>query len=165
MKNDIKGLIVFWITILFCCMIVVPAQVLAETEAKEAKYRQPIDLLLDATNEHLLVACSGTGEIEVYDTQTNQKIACIKLDASLDSLASLGGKWIASCSTKSNQTHIFMWSGKTLQRVAKIPNSHSPVKLYWEPQTQSLFVACLWSRRIDVIHLADELKTWRFDGQ
>ncbi len=160
MKNDIKGLIVFWITALFCWMILVPELVLADTDAKEAKYRQPADLLLDATNEHLLVACSGSGELEVYDTHTNQKIACIKLDASLDSLVSLGGNWIATCSTKSNQTHILLWSGKTLQRVARIPNSHSPVKLYWEPQTQSLFVACLWSRRIEVVNLADEMKMW-----
>ena len=78
MKNDIKGLIVFWITAIFCWMILVPGLVLADTEAKEAKYRQPADLLLDATNEHLLVACSGSGELEVYDTHTNQKIACIK---------------------------------------------------------------------------------------
>jgi len=125
-----------------------------------AKYRQPKDLLLDRTNEHLLVACSGTGELEIYHTQTNRKLACIQFDSSLDCLVSLGGDWIAACSTKSNQTHILKWSKDSIQRIATIRNSHSPVSLYWDAESQKLFTACLWSRRVEAIDLADELKAW-----
>ena len=165
MKNAKNGLDVRWVATVFCWTFTLVGLVPARTEATEAKYRQPTDLLLDATNNHLLVACSGSGELEVFQTQTNQKTASVRIDVSIDSLESLGGNWIAACSTKSNQTHILWWNDETLLRVATIPNSHSPVKLYWDQQTQCLFVACLWSRRIDAINLADELKIWSKKGQ
>lgn len=165
MKNAINGLVVRWIATHLCWTFFLSGVVPAGTDSTEAKYRQPTDLLLDATNEHLLVACSGSGELEVFQTKTNKKIASINLDVSIDSLASLGSNWIAACSTKSNQTHILRWNVETLQRVATIPNSQSPVKLYWDQQTQCLFVACLWSRRIEAINLADELRIWSSKGQ
>ncbi len=158
--NAINGLLVRWNATLFCWTFVLSGLVPAGTDALESKYRQPTDLLLDATNRHLLVACSGSGELEVFQTQTNQKLASMRIDVSVDSLASLGGNWVAACSTKSNQTHILWWNDEMLHRVATISNSHSPVKLHWDEQTQNLFVACLWSRRIEAINLRDELKIW-----
>ena len=112
-----------------------------------AKYRQPKDLLLDGANEHLLVACSGTGELEIYHTQTNRKLTCMQFDSSLDCLVSLGGDWIAACSTRANQTHILKWSKDSLKRVSTIRNSHSPLSLYWDAESQKLFTSCLWSHR------------------
>ena len=40
--------------------IVIAAFGLSDGEISIAKYRQPTDFFLDATNEHLFVACSGT---------------------------------------------------------------------------------------------------------
>ncbi len=84
----------------------------------------------------------------------------MKLDESLDALASLGGHWIAACSTKSNKTHILKWSDNKLESVAVIHNSHSPVSLDWDSESQCLFVACLWSRRVESINLSKELTRW-----
>ena len=142
-----------------CCLFVSDASI-AGSNSEEAKYRQPKALLLDEKDEHLLVACSGTGELEVYHTQSNRKLSCTKIDSSLDSLISLGGDWIATCSMKSHKTHIFRWLGEKLQRVATISNSHSPINLHWDAQSQSLFIACLWSRRVESIDLSEELKNW-----
>ncbi len=136
----------------------------ADTIESESKYRQPVDLVLDGSNEHLLVACSGTGELEVYHTGTNKKLVSMKLDESLDSLTSLGEHWIAACSKKSHRTHIVNWSAELLRPMAVIPNSHSPVNLHWDPQSRSLFVACLWSRRVEYVDLTDHLANWSISG-
>ncbi len=133
----------------------------ADIPAAGAKYRQPKSMLLDGTNEHLLVACSGTGELEVYHTPSNRKLACVPIDTTLDCLVSLGDDWIAACSAKSNQTHILKWSKESLFKAATIRNSHSPVNLHWDANSQSLFTACLWSRRVEAINLSDELKAWK----
>ena len=145
---------------LACLGFVICGYSSADSISNASKYRKPVDLLLNGSNEHLLVACSGTGELEVYHTRSNKKVASLKLDDSMDSLASLGENWVAACSTKSHRTHILRWTDEVLQPVAVIPNSHSPVNLHWEPQTRSLFVACLWSRRVESINLGDELKRW-----
>ncbi|MCY2984553.1 MAG: c-type cytochrome [Planctomycetota bacterium] len=165
MKNERNGLIscmavasVCWS--LFVSCIASADSTIAELSTKEAKYRQPKALLLDRSNEHLLVANSGTGELEVYHTQSNRKLSCVPFDSSLDSLVSLGGDWVAACSTKSHKTHVFRWLGEKLHRVATISNSHSPVNLHWDTQTESLFVACLWSRRVESIDLSEKLKFW-----
>ena len=159
MNDDRNGLarFVFSILLLSCA---VAGDSWADSNVTGAKYRQPTDLILDSRNEHLLVACSGTGELEVYHTQSKRKLACIQFDSSLDSLASLGGDWIAACSKASNQTHIIKWYKESLRRVATIQNSHSPVSLLWDADSQNLFTACLWSRRVEAIDLADELKAW-----
>ena len=159
MNDDRNGLarFVFSILLLSCA---VAGDSWADSNVTGAKYRQPTDLILDSRNEHLLVACSGTGELEVYHTQSKRKLGCIQFDSSLDSLASLGGDWIAACSKASNQTHIIKWSKESLRRVATIQNSHSPVSLLWDSDSQNLFTACLWSRRVEAIDLADELKAW-----
>jgi YVTN family beta-propeller protein len=158
-KNDRNGMACF--VFMFALLgITLVGDSWADSNVTGAKYRQPTDLLLDGRNEHLLVACSGTGELEVYHTQSNRKLACVQFDSSLDSLASLGEGWIAACSTKSHQTHILKWSKESLQRVATIRNSNSPVNLLWDADSQHLFTACLWSRRVEAIDLADELKAW-----
>lgn len=163
MKNKSIGLLASQVATLTCWLLAFSGAELGFTDEIGAKYRQPVDLLLDASNQHLLVACSGTGELEVYNTQTNQKTACVKLDESLDGLASLGGHWIAACSTKSNKTHIVRWSGNKLESAAVILNSHSPVNLQWDFESQCLFVACLWSRRVESINLAEELTRWNLE--
>ena len=160
MKNERSGLFARLGIILACEFVALSGFVFGDSLETEAKYRQPVDLLLDSSNRHLLVACSGTGELEVYDTQTNRKLACVHLDESLDALASLGDNWVAACSTKSNRTHILRWSGNQLDRTAVIANSHSPVNLHWDAKSQCLFVACLWSRRVEFIDLASELQRW-----
>ena len=160
MKNEHNGLITRIFVASICLSFLASGNALAESNPKEAKYRQPKSLLLDGTNEHLLVACSGTGELEVYHTQSNRKLTCVQYDSSLDSLVSLGGDWVAACSIKSHKTHVFRWSGERLQRVATISNSHSPVNLHWDTQNQSLFIACLWSRRVESIDLYEKLKLW-----
>ncbi len=160
MKNKSNGLLASQVATLTCWLLTFSGAVWGSTDEIGAKYRRPVDLMLDASNLHLLVACSGTGELEVYSTQTNQKTACVKLDESLDALASLGGHWIAACSTKSNKTHILRWSGNKLESAAVILNSHSPVSLQWDSESQCLFVACLWSRRVESINLTEELTRW-----
>ncbi len=133
---------------------------LADSNENCAKYRQPVDLLLNESNEQLLVACLGTGELEVFDTRTNKKLTSVKCDESMNSLVSLGGHWIAACSTNSHRTHILRWIAGSLQPIAVIGNSNSPVKLHWDPQSETLFVACLWSRRVESIGLTDAIKRW-----
>ncbi len=133
---------------------------IADSDSNDAKYRQPIDLLLDGSNKHLLVACAGTGELEVFDTQTNRKLVSKKCDESLDSLVSLGGECVAACSTKSHRTHILRWNAGSLEPIAVIANSHAPVNLYWDQETETLFVACLWSRRVESIDLKSAIRRW-----
>jgi YVTN family beta-propeller protein len=123
-------------------------------------YRRPVDLLLDHNDQHLMVACAATGDLEIYHTQSNEHLASLHLDQSLDSIERLNETLAAVCSTKSHRTHVVSWTGASVRLIATIENSHSPIRLHWDNQTQHLYTACLWSRRIDCVSLASMLPIW-----
>lgn len=129
-------------------------------EVNQPLYRRPVDLLVDDSNMHLLVACSATGELEVYNTQTNEKLNSLKIDDSIDAIVRLDDNFIAVCSTKGNRTHILAWAGKSLELIASVGVSYAPVQMHWDSAEKRLFVACLWSRRIDTIQLKNKLDNW-----
>jgi YVTN family beta-propeller protein len=145
---------------LFCMVSIEAAVARGKPGQDVAKYRRPVDLLLDAAGKHLLIGCAGTGELEVYHTQTNERLCSIPLSESIDALTRLDGDFIAACSTKAHRTYILKWHNESLTLVATVKNSHSPVGLCWDSAEKRLFVSCLWSRRIDSIDLRDEMMRW-----
>lgn len=136
----------------FCCV-----HWPTEVSAGDAKYRRPVDLLASETNDQVLVACSGTGALMLVDARTNQVLREIGIDASLDAVERIDGEIIAAVSTKGNKTYLLKWDDLDLKIIATIDNSYSPVNCMFDRETKNLFVACLWSRRIDVVSLADFL--------
>lgn len=120
----------------------------------DGNYRRPVDLLSSGNGEHLLVACSGSGTLMLVDTKTNLVRRELSLDASVDALERIEGDLVAAVSTKGNKTYLLRWNDSDLAVVAAIDNSFAPVNCLWDHETKNLYVACQWSRRIDVISLA-----------
>ncbi len=152
------------------CMVAIPSlgdepvsdsvpNLLQSAPPLDSKRVRPSSMLTLAGGPMIAVGGGADGRLWIIDTAKQAVQGSYSVDASIDALEPIQDDLFAAISTQSHRTHILRWDHDRIVPLAQFKNSHSPVAAHWDPDSCNLFVACLWSHRIDVL----SLKEW-IDG-
>ncbi|XZE21627.1 cytochrome c peroxidase [Pirellulaceae bacterium SH449] len=125
----------------------------------EAGYRKPSAIVVCEDSRQLAISTKNDGSVLFYSSATHELEQKLELGGSLECmLPILGGKFLAAIDSVHHAVHVIrmpsVLGDSDAERIVTLPTSRYPMRAVWDETTSTLYVSCLWSKRMDALMIA-----------
>lgn len=123
-----------------------------------AEYRKPTAIVVCEDSGQLAISTKNVGTILFYNSGTHELEQKLDLGGSIECLLPIcGGKLLAAIDSAQHAVHILRPPSHAkrsdAERIVTLCTSRHPMQAAWDELTSTLYVSCLWSKRIDALVL------------
>lgn len=122
------------------------------------EYRKPSAIVVCGDSGQLAISTKNGGSILFYDSGTHELEQRLDLGGAIEGLLPIhGGKLLAAIDSVQHAVHVLRPPSHSKQsdaeRIVTLHTSRYPMRATWDELTSTLYVSCLWSKRIDALVL------------
>jgi|GEM_PF-4767435 len=137
------------------CLVVLSVSLLAPVTAAEPKFRRPIALALDATNDLLYTANRDGHSVSVIDLEQNKVTAEIDVGGKPSDIELISEDQLIVLDEANHEACLLTQDDSKWKVTARTPVSPYPVRILLDRGKKRMFVTSLWSRTVSLLEIPD----------